>query len=55
MPDQAIRWLTIAVDRGFINYPYLSQHDPFFESLSGLPEFQQLMDVVRDRWNRFEA
>jgi len=55
MPDQALRWLTIAVDRGFINYPYLSQHDPFFEGLRSLPRFQQLMEVVRDRWSKLET
>ena len=55
MPDEAMRWLAIAVDRGFINYPYLAQHDPFFASLHSLPRFQQLMEIVRDRWSKFEA
>ena len=54
-PDQAMRWLAMAVDRGFINYPYLAQHDPFFESLRSLPRFQHLMEIVRDRWNKFQT
>jgi tetratricopeptide (TPR) repeat protein len=53
-PERALRWLAIAVDRGFINYPFLVQYDPSFQSLRGLPRFQQLMDNVRDRWERFE-
>jgi TolB-like protein len=52
--DQALRWLEIAVDRGFINHPFLARHDPFLESLRSLPRFQKLMDTVRERWERFE-
>ena len=33
MPERAMRWLAIAVDRGFINYPFLAKHDPVFEGL----------------------
>ena len=54
MPEQALSWLAIAVDRGFINYPFLAEHDPFFEPLRSQPRFQQLMATVRDRWERFE-
>jgi non-specific serine/threonine protein kinase len=55
MPEYALRWLALAVHRGFINYPFLAQHDPCFANLRGLPQFQQLMEIVRDRWKRFEA
>ena len=55
MSEQALHWLTIAVDRGFINYPFLARHDPFFEALRRQPRFQQLMETVRERWERFEA
>jgi hypothetical protein len=54
MPNHAVRWLAIAVDRGFINHPFLAQHDPCLASVRGLPEFQQLMETVQDRWRRFE-
>jgi len=54
MPDRAIACLKVAVDRGFINYPFLSEHDPFLESIRAQPAFQRLMDVVRDRWHAFE-
>jgi hypothetical protein len=55
MPETAMRWLEIAVERGFINHPFLSRHDPFFESLRSHPRFVHLMEIVRDRWERFEA
>ena len=55
MSAQAMDWLAIAVDRGFVNYPFLAHHDPYLESLRGLPQFQQLMSTVRDRWEAFDA
>ena len=55
MPEHAMRWLARAVDRGFINYPFLAEHDPCLANLRGLPEFQQLMEIVHDRWKRFDA
>jgi TolB-like protein/tetratricopeptide (TPR) repeat protein len=54
MPDDAIRCLEVAIDRGFINYPFLARHDPFFDSIRALPAFQRLLEVVRDRWQNFE-
>jgi len=54
MPDRAIHWLSIAVDRGFINYPFLAHHDPFLKSLRTDSRFRQLLATVRERWERFE-
>ena len=51
--DEAMHWLSIAVERGFINYPFLAEHDPVFAGLRTLPEFQRLLGSVRARWNRF--
>jgi hypothetical protein len=34
MPEDAIRCLRVAIDRGFINYPFLARHDPFFDSIA---------------------
>ena len=53
--EAALRWLGVAVDRGFINYPYLAEHDPLLGPLRGDKRFQQLLDRVRTRWERFEA
>jgi hypothetical protein len=55
MPQDAVRWLALAVDRGFINYPFLAQHDPCLVNVRGHPEFRQLMETVQDRWKRFDA
>jgi non-specific serine/threonine protein kinase len=51
---RALHWLEVAVDRGFINYPFLSRMDPSLESLRHDQRFSRLMDVVHDRWKRFE-
>jgi TolB-like protein/thioredoxin-like negative regulator of GroEL len=53
--DRAMHWLAIAVDRGFINHPFLAEHDPFFRDLRHTPPFRDLMSIVRDRWEKFEA
>jgi hypothetical protein len=46
----ALRWLRAAVEYGFINYPNLSVHDGFLESVRAEPEFQALMAEVKPRW-----
>jgi tetratricopeptide (TPR) repeat protein len=49
----ALRWLEVAVDRGFVNHHFLARVDPSFESLRREPRFVRLMDVARDRQERF--
>jgi TolB-like protein len=55
MPEPAMRWLRVAVDRGFINYPFLAHHDPFFSALRDDPQYIRLLEDVRERWEAFEA
>ena len=55
MAEPAMRWLEVAVDRGFINYPFLARHDPVFRLLRSEARFKRLLEVVRDRWERFET
>jgi len=53
--DKAIRWLEVAVGRGFINHPFLTRVDPSLDNLRREPRFQQLMERVRERWEHFEV
>ena len=53
--ESAIQWLQVAIDRGFINYPFLSRHDPAFEALRGDSAFKALLETARHRWERFEV
>ena len=46
----AVRWIRIAMDCGFINYPFLAQHAPFLSSVRTDPGFQELMDELKVRW-----
>jgi len=55
MTEPALHWLAIAVDRGFINHPFLARHDPLLASLRGDVRFKDLMTIVRGRWQRFEV
>ena len=55
MAEPAMRWLEVAIDRGFINYPYLARYDPIFRSQRSDARFNRLLDIARDRWERFEA
>ena len=54
-PDEALRWLRVAVERGFINYPYLARNDNAFAQIRGDRAFLDLLHSVHDRWQRFDA
>ena len=54
MADRAIHWLRVAVDRGYINHPFLARYDPCLEQVRSEPRFQQLLKHVRERWLSFE-
>jgi len=51
---KALDWLENAVDRGFINYPFLAEHDPFLAKYQGDERFQQLMQRVKYEWEHFD-
>lgn len=53
--QSALLWLQVAIDRGFINYPFLSRHDPSFEALRGDSKFKALLETAKHRWERFEV
>lgn len=51
--EGAIHWLAIAADRGFINYPFLAEHDTLLAALRSDPRFHRLLADVRQRWQAF--
>jgi tetratricopeptide (TPR) repeat protein len=54
--QEALAWLEHAtLDRGFINYPLLAKFDPALENLRGDARFDDLMEQVKVRWERFEV
>ena len=52
---ESLDWLENAVRLGFINYPFLSQHDPFLENVRGEERFKKLMERVKYEWEHFEV
>jgi hypothetical protein len=52
--DEAVRWLRIAAEKGFINYPFWAEHDPLLEKLRGYQGFDRLLEEVKKRWQAFE-
>ena len=53
--DEALFWLDAAISRGMINYPFLSEHDRYLDSVRSDPRFRQLMERARREWERFEV
>jgi TolB-like protein len=51
---KALDYLNHAIDRGFINYPFFSQIDPFLENIRGDDRFKKLMERVKYDWEDFE-
>lgn len=52
--EKAMDWVEHSVNRGFINYPYLNEIDPFLESVRGEKRFKELMRRVKYEWEHFE-
>jgi TolB-like protein/tetratricopeptide (TPR) repeat protein len=48
-PDQALRWLEVAMERGFVDDTFLRHHDPFLASLRGDPRFEALLARMAGR------
>jgi len=50
--EEALRWLELTVKRDWINYP-LWKNDPLMENVRGEPRYQELMAVVKEKWENF--
>ena len=48
--DDALKWIRIAMNRGFTNYPFLAVHDPLLANVRSDPRFAELMREVKGRW-----
>jgi TolB-like protein/tetratricopeptide (TPR) repeat protein len=53
--EEALDWLENAVNRGFINYPFISERDPFLSNIRGEERFKKLMERVKYEWEHFEV
>ncbi len=53
--DDALRWIRLAMDRGFVNYPFLAVYDPLLANVRKDARFAPLMDEVKARWTALGA
>jgi adenylate cyclase len=53
--DEALHWLDRAIEKGMINYPFLSEHDWYMDSIRGEARFHQAMERAKREWDRFEV
>jgi len=51
---EALDWLENAVNRGFINYPFINNYDFFLDNIRGEERFKKLMERVKYEWEHFE-
>jgi len=52
--ELSLQWLSRAVSQGFINFPYLKQHDPVLTGLKSDKRYAQLLSEVEHRWRAFQ-
>jgi len=52
--EESIKWLERAVHWGFINYPFLSETDPFLKNIRGEERFIELLKKVKYAWENFK-
>jgi len=53
--EEALDWIENAINRGFINHPYLNEYDQFLENIRGEKRFKKLMKKVKYQWENFEV
>lgn len=51
---RAAWWLDRAVDLGFVNWPYLAQHSPYFRPLAEDPSLKPVLEKAKRRWKALE-
>jgi len=53
--EEAFDWLQNSVNRGMINFPFMSEYDHFLDKIRGEPRFKKLMERVKHEWENFEV
>jgi TolB-like protein/Flp pilus assembly protein TadD len=53
--DEALHWLSRAIEMGFINHRFFAEVDPFLANLRGEPRFEELMDRAREKQRGIET
>jgi serine/threonine protein kinase/tetratricopeptide (TPR) repeat protein len=53
--DEALLWLDRAIERGMINYPFLSEHDRYLDNVRGDARFREVIGRAKREWERFEV
>ena len=53
--EQSLKWIERAIEWGLINYPFLSEGDPFLENIREEERFKKLMKKVKHEWENFEV
>jgi len=51
---EALDWLENAVNRVYINYPFISKYAPFLDNIRGEERFKKFMERVKCEWEHFE-
>jgi serine/threonine protein kinase len=52
---EALDWLENSIRVGVINYPFLSEYDPFLANIRSEERFKKLMERVKKEWEEFEV
>jgi non-specific serine/threonine protein kinase len=53
--ENALYWLENSVNRGIINYLFLTKYNPFLENIRSEVRFKNLMDRVKYEWEHLEV
>ena len=52
--EEAVAWLRQSTERGFINYPFLAEKEPFLARIRSEPQVQEVLKEVKQRWEVFD-
>jgi len=55
LKQEALDWLENAINRGFINYPFLKDYDPLLQNIRAEERFIKLLERVKYEWENFNV